>query len=184
MTAGALEAAVSAWDAFRAPEPTALAGWATHGSPELPLLGAALLRLLEEFPAPGDGLSGTERRALRVIAEGAQTPAAAFLATQDLEDAPFLGDSWFYRTLAALGRGLARLVETGGGEELPVAPPLGDATVFTRLPLRLTAEGERVLRGEADRVDARGIDRWVGGTHVTAAAVWRWDAAERRLVAP
>jgi redox-sensitive transcriptional activator SoxR len=184
VTAGALEAAVSAWDAFRAPEPTALAGWATHGSPELPLLGAALLRLLEEFPAPGDGLSGTERRALRVIAEGAHTPAAAFLATQDLEDAPFLGDSWFYRTLAALGRGRDRLVETDDGEALPVAPPLGDGTVFTRLPLRLTAEGQRVLRGEADRVDALGIDRWVGGTHVTAAAVWRWDAAERRLLAP
>jgi len=50
--------------------------------------------------------------------------------------------------------------------------------------LRLTAEGERVLGGESDRVAALGVDRWVGGTHVTASAVWRWDASRRRVVPP
>ena len=118
------------------------------------------------------------------IAEGARTPSEAFLVAQDLEDAPFLGDTWFYRALVAVGRGHARLVELENGEELPLAAPLSDAQVFAHLPLRLTAEGERVLRGESDRVDALGIDRWVGGTHVTASSVWRWDPAESRLVAP
>ena len=81
------------------------AGGARHGgSPELPFLGAALRRLLEELPAPTDGLSGTERRALQAIAAGAATPMAAFLAAQDLEAAPFLGDAWFYRVLTSLGR--------------------------------------------------------------------------------
>jgi len=148
------------------------------------LLAAALERLLQELPAPTDGLSGTERRALRAIAEGARTPAEAFLVAQDLEDAPFLGDTWFYRALVAVGRGHARLVELENGEELRRAAPPSDAQVFARLPLRLTAEGGRVLRGESDRVDALGIDRWVGGTHVTASSVWRWDPAERGLVAP
>jgi hypothetical protein len=141
-------------------------------------------RLLEELPAPSDGLSGTERRALRAIAEGARTPAAAFLAAQDLEDAPFLGDAWFYRALAGIGRGRVRLVEAQDGEQLPVAPPLGDGRRFTGLALRLTAEGERVLGGESDRVAALGIDRWVGGTHVSPSALWRWDASRRRLVSP
>jgi hypothetical protein len=178
-----LEAAASAWLAFRAPEPDGLAEWAGHGSRELPFLAAALLRLLEELPAPGDGLSGTERRALRAIAAGGRTPAAAFAAAQHLEPVPFLGDAWFYGALAELGRGPLRFVETEDGEALPEAPPLGDAHLFARLPLRLTDNGDRVLRAEADRVDLLGVDRWVGGTHVTPGSGWRWDPVGRRLSA-
>jgi hypothetical protein len=32
-----------------------------------------------------------------------------------------------------------------------------------------------VLRGEADRVELLGIDRWIGGVHITPQNVWRWD---------
>jgi hypothetical protein len=158
-----LEAAVSAWDAFRAPEPTLLAGWATRETRELPFLASALRRLLEELPAPGDGLSGTERRALRAISAGADTATAAFAAAQRLEDAPFLGDTWFYRALSTLGQGEFRLLESED-----------DA-------LRLTAVGERTLSGEADRVSLLGIDRWVGGTHVTPESLWRWDPIAQKL---
>ena len=182
-TPEALEAAAAAWDAFRAPEPTALAECTERESLQLPFLAPALQRLLEELPSPADGLSGTERRALQAIAAGARTPQSAFVAAQGIEEAPFLGDAWFYRALATLGSGPVRLVETQEGEPLPAPPPLGDGHVFTRLPLRLTAEGERVLRGESDRVDLLGIDRWVGGTHVTPENAWRWDHAGRRLIA-
>jgi len=180
----ALDAAAAAWSAFRSPEPTALAGWATRETPELPFLAPALRRLLDELPAPGDGLSGTERRALTAIAGGARTPPAAFVAAQRLEEAPFLGDTWFHRSLAALGQGTGRLVETDDGDPLPPPPPLGDNQLFARLPLRLTARGERVLRGEADRVELLGIDRWIGGTHVTPDDDWRWDPTARKLVRP
>jgi hypothetical protein len=180
----ALEAATSAWAALRAPEPTALAEWATHDSAELPFLAPALRRWLEELPAPGDGLSGTERRALQGVAAGARTPPAAFVATQRLEEAPFLGDSWFYRALAALGQGTARLLETDDGTPLPPPPPLGDSQQFARLQLRLTATGEHTLGGEADRVELLGIDRWIGGTHITPDTAWRWDPTERKLVRP
>jgi DNA-binding transcriptional MerR regulator len=173
-----LAAAAAAWDAFRAPEPTALAEWTSHELAELPFLGPALERLLEELPAPGDGLSGTERRALAAVAAGHDTPREAFLAEQDDEPAPFLGDTWFFDTLVELGTGEDRLLETAAGEPLPSAPPLGDSHGFPRLPLRLTAAGERVLAGEADRVELLGIDRWLGGTHVTPESLWRWDARE------
>jgi hypothetical protein len=36
----------------------------------------------------------------------------------------------------------------------------------------------------ADRVTLLNADRWVGGTHITAGAAWRWDPAAQRLVAP
>jgi len=179
----ALETAAGVWDAFRESEPDTLAGWVTRGTPALPLLGPALGRLLEELPAPGDGLSTTERTALRAVAEGASTPVATFLAAQELESAPFLGDAWFFRVLAELGRGPARLVETGGAD-LPAPPPLGDGRLFAGAPIGLTAAGERVLAGTDDRVELLGVDRWVGGTHLVAGRVWRWDAARRRLVVP
>jgi hypothetical protein len=150
----------------------------------MPLLAPALCRLVEELPAPGDGLSTTERTALSAIAAGARTPTATFHAAQDLEPAPFLGDAWFFRALAELGRGSRRLVETQEGEELPVPPPLGDGRLFAGAPVRLTERGERVLGGEEDRVELLGVDRWVGGTHVVTGAVWRWDPHARRLLAP
>ena len=179
-----VRAAASAWEALRAPEPTALAGWAVRGTPELPFLAPALRRLLEELPAPRDGLSGTERRALGAVAAGADTPPAAFVAAQRLEEAPFLGDAWFHRSLSALGQGESRLLETDDGAPLPPPPPLGDNQHFARLRLRVTATGERTLRGEADRVELLGIDRWLGGTHVTPENAWRWATAELELVPP
>jgi hypothetical protein len=176
-----LQAATDAWAAVQAPEPTALAEWANGEAAHLPFLAAALRRLLEELPAPGDGLSRTERSALQTIAAGARTPPAAFVAAQRLEDAPFLGDAWFYRALSALGQGVNRLVESDEGAPLPPPPPLGDGQLFARLQLQLTATGERTLGGEADRVELLGIDRWIGGTHVTSDDTWRWDSAELKL---
>jgi Domain of unknown function (DUF1835) len=178
-TPNVVSAAAAVWAAFREPEPTALAEW---GGFELPFLRPALLRLLEELPSTADGLSGTERRALEAIANGATSPPAAFSASQRAEAAAFLGDTWFYRTLSALGTGQRPLVQTAARTALPAPPPLGDGGVYAQLELRLTDDGERVLRGEADRVDLLGIDRWLGGTHVTPRNLWRWDAAERRLV--
>ena len=67
---------------------------------------------------------------------------------------------------------------------LPPPPPLGDPRAFARLPLRLTDTGQRVLNGRADRVALLGLDRWLGGTHLTPAAAWRWDPAARLLVRP
>jgi len=165
-TGEALGAASAAWSALREPEPTALAELAARDNAHLPFLGPALRRLLQELPAPSDGLSRTERSALETVAAGARTAPAAFVAAQRREDAPFLGDTWFFRTLSTLGQGKNRLVE-GDGAPLPAPPPLSDGQSFMRLELRVTGEGERVLRGAANRVELLGIDRWVGGTHVT-----------------
>jgi redox-sensitive transcriptional activator SoxR len=183
-TQAALEEAASAWAALQAPEPTALAEWATRDTALLPFLAPALRRLLEELPAPADGLSGTERRALQAIAAGAHTPPAAFVGAQRLEEAPFLGDAWFYRALSSLGQGKTRLLETDDGTPLPPPPPLSDSQDFARLQLRLTATGEHTLRGEADRVELVAIERWIGGTHITPYNTWRWDTTELELLRP
>ena len=184
MPAESLRTANRVWTEIRRQTPKGLARRAEQDEHGLPFVQGALLRLLEELPAPADGLSATERTALRAIAAGASTAAAAFVAAQELEPAPFLGDAWFFLALAELGRGPGRLVETADCAELPAPPPLGDGRRFAGAQIRLTSAGEHVLEGKADRVELLGIDRWVGGTHVTTDAVWRWDAVARRLLAP
>ena len=42
--------------------------------------------------------------------------------------------------------------------------------------LKLTDAGRRVLDGLDDHVALNGVDRWIGGVHVSGNAVgWRWD---------
>ena len=104
------------------------------------------------------------------------------MAVQRLEEAPFLGDIWFYRALSTLGQGKTRLLESDDGTPLPPPPPLGDGQPFARLQLRLTAAGERTLRGEADRVELLGIDRWIGGTHSRPTTSGAGTPIELKLV--
>ena len=47
-----------------------------------------------------------------------------------------------------------------------------------RLPdgtLRMTETGRAVLAGRADHVRLNGISRWLGGTLLTPARLWRWN---------
>jgi hypothetical protein len=150
------------WEAVRRADPRGLAEARLDPPVSRPFLGAALGRLLEELPDVDDGLSRTERQLLELLDDGPLLTGALFVASQDLEEAPFHGDAWILRTLA----GLTPLVSlTEGSAEI-------------------TDAGRRVLAGEVDRVELLGIDRWVGGTHLVPGAVWRWDADASELVAP
>jgi hypothetical protein len=45
-----------------------------------------------------------------------------------------------------------------------------------RITLELSGDGWAVLVGEADQIELNGIDRWLGGVHLTGHEVaWRWD---------
>jgi hypothetical protein len=151
-----------AWEAVRSSDPRALLSVHRDPPPSRPFLGAALGRFLEELPGTRDGLSRTERQLLTLLADGPLLTGALFVASQDLEEAPFHGDTWILETLA----GLTPLVSlTEGAAEI-------------------TDAGRSVLAGEADRVELLGIERWVGGTQLVDGAVWRWDADASELVAP
>ena len=60
------------WQAFVAADPTELDALRATDLSALPFLGAALKRMLEQYPAAGDGLSRTERQILESVAGGAQ----------------------------------------------------------------------------------------------------------------
>jgi hypothetical protein len=150
------------WEAVRRADPRGLAEVRLDPPASRPFLARALGRLLEELPDVDDGLSRTERQLLELLDDGPLLTGALFVASQELEDAPFHGDAWILRTLAELTP-LVSLTE-GSAE--------------------ITDAGRRVLAGDDDRVELLGIDRWVGGTHLVPGSVWRWNADASRLVAP
>ena len=152
--------AEEAWQAFREPTPEPLDSLRRGDTAALPFLSAALTRLLQELPWTQDGLSRTERRLLQLASAGTTGLSAALPRMHEGEDA-------YYVTDTALADLTAELSQT--------SPPLlhGDGSP--------AETGRAVLAGQADRVDACGIDRWLGGTHLRAANVWRWDEAQQRV---
>lgn len=169
VTQEALDIAAAAWDAFTSPNPSGLQRVARIESPVLRYLGEAFGRLMQEYPALTDGLSLTQRRILLAVEDGAENAGAAFAEVGRRERRPYLGD-W---PCFAIMRGLA------SGRQPLLA--LGEGADFARRTVALTDAGHEVLAGRADQLAYNGIDRWIGGVHLTdAETAWRYD--ERREI--
>lgn len=170
-----------AWDAFRSGDPRHVEALMDAGDAgALPHLRKALRRLLEEYPGTDDGLSRSERQALRAFA--GRTPCtvrdAYPRAHHAVEEEIWMGDGSFAALVAGLARGPIPLLEyedSGAAE--------GEEALLDRR-VRFTDAGRQVLAGGTDAVRVHGIDRWIGGVHLEGRAVpWRWDRAARRVVA-
>jgi hypothetical protein len=83
-----------------------------------------------------------------------------------------MGDTAFVYHVGALVRSTRPLIVADGS---------GPLTLESRV--HLTATGERVLAGEVDRVRHAGIDRWLGGVHLTGfGPVWRFTGQQLMFV--
>jgi hypothetical protein len=163
LKAEALVLAREAWAAYTAPDPTAWAGLAACAHPALPLLAPALARQLQELPGEADGLSLTERLVLRILSDHGELLAGEVFQQLMMryDPLPTLGDAMFHVLLQPMIHAPCPLIVEGAGAQWP------------QRTLRMTAMGERVLRGEANWLDHTPPDRWVGGVHLTAqGATW------------
>jgi hypothetical protein len=166
LSPAAFELASRAWAALRAPDPAGLQAIAAARSKELRFLGEAFDRLSREYPSTRDGLSLTERRILAATGDGWSGAGAVFGRIGAREARPYLGDVFCWRIMARLVHARVPLLEAD--------PPGAPIDAGTRL--RLTPAGHRALRGEADHAAQSGIDRWIGGVHLTGHNPrWRWD---------
>lgn len=172
VTAEQIHAGSRAWDLFRGSDPAPLEAWLQDGVRTLPFLSGAIRRHFEDYPSTRDGLSRTERQMLTAIAEGNHTFGAMFRAGQVMEERVYMGDATFWAILKDLADARTPLVQIGDGgctkEQRPRVPPPG-------LTVRLTDAGRDVLEGRADHVALNGIDRWMGGVHLTPGHCWRSD---------
>jgi len=147
-----------AWDAFGADTPDPLVAVIASDTSALPYLAPALRRLLEEYPSDRDGLARSERQILQAIENGAATGTQAFRVCAEMEEAIFMGDTTFWGIAERLAGGRAPLISIGASMSDGVA---------------LTGSGRDVLAGRADAVALNGIDRWLGGVHLTPRTLWR-----------
>lgn len=173
------EAAVL-WSAFRAAAPDAVSS-AARSEGGLPEVRASFARLLAEFPATIDGLGHIERSALLAVRDGAITPGLAFRHYQQTEALPFLGDLGFFHRLDALqncASPLLRGLPEGG---IAQAARTNMSFEYAHTPIELTDIGRAALERRADFVALNGIDRWIGGVHLTNENVWRYDPALRTI---
>ena len=153
------------WRAFGAPDPLPFADLVLKAdTTPLPYAAGALKRHLEDFPSDVNGLSRTERQILTVVQQGHRGATAAFRANAQLEERVFMGDLTFFDIMRRLTTGRTALLGHNGEWPRDV-PPTG---VF-----ELTDAGSRVLDGKADYVALNGIDRWMGGVHLTDGR-YRW----------
>jgi hypothetical protein len=168
-------AARTAWAAFRSSDPRALLDVIPRVG-TLPHLPSALSRHLQQFPSVANGLSRTEAQALAVVANGASRMADVYVQSHhEREEAVFMGDAGFLlhmRNVFESPKPLAMIVRRGTANG-PLA--LDDSVA-------LTDDGVRVLEASADRVRVCGIERWLGGVHLSGRGpLWRWDEATRTI---
>jgi hypothetical protein len=170
------ECAAQAWRAFRGSTPERLEQLARADVGAMPFLGPALRRLLEEYPAVGDGLSRTERRLISAAADVPLQLSTAFRRMHDGEEY-YITDSSFVRLIQELTRAKTPLLASSASSMPERGIPEGT--------LSITEAGRAVLDGRADRIALCGIDRWVGGVHLRSGGrLWRWDTNARRIVPP
>jgi hypothetical protein len=187
ITSAMLTLANEAWGAFRSPDPTMVGRLLADDTSALPFLAGALKRHLQEFPSVTRGLSRTERQILETLAAGPMRPLPLFVATQRMEEAPFMGDWSFWQFVYDLSQGPTPLVvrKDDGAFVLPVfSSSTAGQTAFLEQELVLTEQGRSVLADQRDWMQLHGIDRWLGGVHLRGhEPAWRWDETQERVVA-
>jgi hypothetical protein len=165
VTARQLVTAHEAWQAFRAPDPGALAGLTQRDFPEMPFLRAALVRFCQEYPGVQDGLSRSQHQILRAAADGHSKRQEIYQESQKLDVYPW-GDASVYLRIDGLASGPnPAIMETKKNE------------------YAITDHGRQLLEGKADWIKLNGaIDVWLGGVHLTGQeASWRWDEEKQTL---
>lgn len=154
-----------AWNALVQPNPLALQALLQDDLRPLPYLKPAIQRLLQELPQARTGVSRTEWQILRVLAAGPRARVDLYFRTQELEDAPFQGDSPIYRALRQLASAAKPAVKIDGET------------------CSLTEFGRRLLAGEGDWTKSLPLNRWLGGTHLKLdGGNWRWDTEKELAV--
>lgn len=179
VTRAQTELAARAWRAFTAPQPDDLARLTAQDTLPLPFLRDALIRHLQEYPSTRNGLSLTEQLTLEVMSEGFVNPEQIFREVQEKEKAPWMGDTMYWSVLRGMARGEEPLLTVQGEGHWP-----GFGLPQSKILARIAERGKEILAGRGDWIAANGINRWLGGVHLSGAdSPWRWDPERNALVA-
>jgi hypothetical protein len=158
------------WRAYTSEDPTELNPFLTATSREFPFLGDGIALHAARFPSTRNGLGVVEQRILEFIAEGSTDFDALF--------------NRFWRAQPQFGFGdmeILRHVHMLAARRLPLIT-LIEGSGTNKSAFAITDQGQKTLAG-ADDIAANGIDLWLGGTHLMAGNLWRWDPQKAQIVA-
>ena len=179
-----LEAASMAWQAYRQPAPQHWFNLLGKDFSVLPQLRQSVQELLEELPMDATGLGATEMRMLELISAGNSDPFDVFPGLKSHDQRRVFG----YWEVGSLLDGHCPAPAVSGLDEGPFTDEMHqDARRldrYKRSKLKLTALGESILAQTEDFSRHNPIHRWWGGTELTNDGLWRWDPANRALIAP
>jgi hypothetical protein len=174
------------WRAYRQPTPQDWFNLLGKDLSVLPQLPQTVLELLDELPMDATALGATEMWMLELISAGNAGPFDVFPGHQKRNQRRVFG----YWEVGALLDGLARCPApaVSGLDEGPFTMEMHDDRNrherYQRSKLKLTQLGEAVLARTEDFSRYNLIQRWWGGTELTNGRLWRWDPANRDLIAP
>ena len=181
-----VETASAAWQAYRAATPQDWFNLLGKDLSVLPQLRKAAVELLEELPLDTTGLGATEMRMLELISEGNAGPFDVFPGDRKRNKRRVFG----YWEVGCLLDGLAHCSApaVAGLDEGPFTLEMHDDRNrhdrYKRSRLKLSALGEAILAQAEDFSRHNPIQRWWGGTELINDRLWRWDPANRALIAP
>lgn len=150
-----------AWRVYTSSDTSDLAQY-TAGTSPMPLLHQAISRLVYRYPDLRSGIGIWDEKLLSHT-RGEGSKAAHVIGSTMVCDEfklDLVGDGHLFSRLTAMGSEdqASPLVSFTGGTQT-----IRECTVIP------TPFGERVLAGEANHVEANGIDDWVGGVHLSSA---------------
>jgi hypothetical protein len=169
ITPAQIDLGTRAWQAFCSGDPRSLIAFARTPSRDLPFLAGALHRHLQDFPSTTNGLGRSEREILQILSAADRSPEEVFGALAATEERIFMGDASFWTIARRLADGPHPLLAVDVRER-PGRLPAG--------VMRITGSGRDVLSGRTDQIALNGIDRWMGGVHLTPSRCWRWDGSD------
>ncbi|MCA9394251.1 MAG: DUF1835 domain-containing protein [Candidatus Omnitrophica bacterium] len=164
------------WKAFTAPDPRALQLFVDYTGP-LVFLPSITKRLLQTFPYRTNGLTLTQRYTLELLIDSVKPVNLLFGEYCREEEVKYLGDWSFVKYLEELAFCPSPLIE-GYTTRLS----RGSAQEVYQQQISLTAAGRDVVQGTLNHLVLNGIDRWIGGTHLTPDNLYCFDPRQECLV--
>jgi hypothetical protein len=148
-----------AWAAICSPTPDALHEVIATGTPALPTLAIALARHLRQLPSARNGLNLTENLTLQIPDQKGGMNAARLFGwyTNHYEPLSFMGDTGYWHLLDGLAIAAHPAITLDKQGKKP-----------NRWQVALSETGKQLLAGHLDWVQLNGIDRWVGGIHLSS----------------
>lgn len=171
-----------AWRAFRSANPRDFERLLRNkATAALPAFRDNIRRLLQQYPWQGNGLNRTQQQILKTVMGGVTRPVNVYLASQDLEAAPFMGVSIFWQYLNEMMSSEPAPLAWDQGQQLPVPQTLEQARRQEGV-ITITARGKDLLNNRLHWSEMVNIDKWFGGVHVNRDNPWYWSEHDNQMV--